>query len=158
MLEAAGVTRPTLYNYFENRDDLLRRALIRSLEALKSRVVAHARRFESPADRIVEVILFALRELPGEPGLAAISPVLSGDFAVHHALRPYTIDLTKTALVDILEERPADVDELAEVLIRWSLSLLVYQPPERRSEARLRSLLHHRMIPGLGLDEVGHSS
>jgi AcrR family transcriptional regulator len=150
---AAGVTKPTIYAYFENRDDLLRRALIRSGEALRVRVVAHAQRFESPADRIVEAILFALRELPNEPVIAAISPGPSGDFAARHALRPYTVELTSNALEELLEGQLPDADELAEVLIRWSLSLLVYQPPKRRSEAQLRSLLHRRMIPGLGLAE-----
>ena len=149
---AAGVTKPTLYAYFENRDDLLRRALIRSGESFRVRVVAHAQRFESPADRIVEGMLFALRELPNEPGIAAISLGSSGDFVARHALRPYTLDLTRNALEEILGGRRPDADELAEVVIRWSLSLLAYQLPKRRSEARLRSLLHRRMIPGLDLD------
>lgn len=150
---AAGVTKPTLYAYFESRDDLLRHALIRSGEALRVRVVAHARRFESPADRIVEAMLFALHELPNEPGITAISPDLSGDFAARHALRPYTLGLTKSALEEILEAQLPDADELAEVLVRWSLSLLVYESPRRRSRAQLRSLLYRRMIPGLGLAE-----
>ena len=149
---AAGVTKPTIYAYFENRDELLRRALIRSGEALVVRVVAHAQRFASPADRIVEGILFALRELPNEPGIAAISPGPSGDFVARRALRPYTLDLTRNALEEILGRQLPDAREVAEVVIRWSLSLLVYQPPKQRSEARLRSLLHRRMIPGLDLD------
>ena len=48
---------------------------------------------------------------------------------------------------DLLE----DVDEVAEILIRWMLSLLVLDGPAPRDESELRSLLHRRMIPGLRL-------
>ena len=148
---AAGVTRPTLYNYFENRDHLLRSALTRSGRDVAARVVAHARRFPSPAERIVEAMLFALRELPNEPGAAVIGPVLSDEFAVRHALRPATLALARSAVDEILDGALPDSDEVTEVLIRWLLSLLVYERPERRSETELRSLLHRRLIPGLGL-------
>ena len=42
-------------------------------------------------------------------------------------------------------------DGEAEILIRWMLSLLVIDGPTPRGEDELRSLLHRRMIPGLGL-------
>ena len=41
----AGVTKPTLYNYFESRDELLHSALARAGCALGERVIEHAQRF-----------------------------------------------------------------------------------------------------------------
>ena len=140
---AAGVSTPTLYSYFESRDDLLRSALIREGEAVGARVVAHARRFASPADRIVEAMLLALREIPG----AVIEPVPSDGFGARLALRPASLAVARRMLDEVLEEPLPDSAEVAEVLIRWLLSLLVYEGSKPREEAELRSLLHRRMIP-----------
>jgi AcrR family transcriptional regulator len=147
---AAGVSTPTLYSYFESRDDLLRCALMRAGEAVGARVVTHARRFASPADRIVEAMLFALREVPG----AAFGEPPGDGFGARLALRPASLAVARRLLEEVLEGPLPDSAEVAEVLIRWLLSLLVYEGTTPRDEAALRALLHRRMIPGLGLDRV----
>jgi AcrR family transcriptional regulator len=145
---AAGVSTPTLYSYFESRDDLLRSALMRAGEEVGARIVAHARRFASPADRIVEAMLLALREVPG----AVFGAVPVDGFGARLALRPASLAVATRLLDEALEAPLPDSAEVAEVLIRWLLSLLVYEGMNARDEAELRALLHRRMIPGLGLD------
>ena len=69
-------------------------------------------------------------------------------------MRPASIALARQVLGELFEghpERLDDVDEVAEILIRWMLSLLAVEGPEPRDEDELRALLHRRMIPGLGL-------
>ena len=157
---AAGVTKPTIYSYFESRDELLQSALGRAGRALGERLVAHARRFPTPAEQVVEAVLFCLREIPNEPGLAVTSRSQAEGFGARVALRPASLTIARHALGELFADRPdllADVDELAEILIRWLLSLLVVDGPAPREEAELRALLHRRMIPGLGLG-VGPSA
>jgi AcrR family transcriptional regulator len=151
---AAGVTKPTIYSYFESRDDLLHGALGRAGRALGERLVAHAQRFPTPAEQVVEAVLFCLREIPNEPGLAVTSRSQAEGFGARVALRPASLAIARHALSELFADRPdllGDVDELAEILIRWMLSLLVVDGPIPREEAELRALLHRRMIPGLGL-------
>jgi AcrR family transcriptional regulator len=151
---AAGVTKPTIYSYFESRDDLLLSALGRAGRALGERLVAHARRFPTPAEQVVEAVLFCLREIPNEPGLAVTSRSQAEGFGARMALRPASLAITRQVLAELFADRPellGDVDELSEILIRWLLSLLVVDGPAPREEAELRALLHRRMIPGLGL-------
>jgi AcrR family transcriptional regulator len=157
---AAGVTKPTVYAYFESRDDLLHSALTRAGRALGERLIEHARRFPSPADQVVEAVLFCLREIPNEPGLALTSSSQSDGFGTRVALRPASIAIARHVLGELFSDRAElldDVDEIAEILIRWMLSLLVLDGPVPREVDELRALLHRRMIPGLGLGP-GHSA
>jgi AcrR family transcriptional regulator len=151
---AAGVTKPTIYAYFESRDDLLYNALMRAGHALGERVIQHARRFPTPADQLVEAVLFCLREIPNEPGLAVTSTSQSDGFGARVALRPASLTIARNVLRELFDddaELLEDVDEVAEILIRWMLSLLAVDGPAPRKESELRALLHRRMIPGLGL-------
>lgn len=151
---AAGVTKPTLYGYFSSRDELLHSALARAGAALGERLVAHARCFPTPADQVVEAVLFCLREIPNEPGLAVTSRSSADGFGGRIALRPASLEIARRVLCELFAEHPQlieDVDEIAEILIRWMLSLLTIEGPMPRGEHELRALLHRRMIPGLGL-------
>lgn len=150
----AGVTKPTLYAYFDGRDELLHAALTRAGEAFGARIVAHARRFHRPADRIVEAMLFALREIPNEPGIAITTSLSSGGFDARIALSPVSFGVARRSLEQILDRPSLDateLDEIAEAGVRWMLSLLVYPGDAGRHEDGLRAFLHRRMIPGLGL-------
>jgi len=151
---AAGITKPTIYRYFESRDDLLHSALHRAGLALGTRLIEHAQRFANPADQVVEAVLFCLREIPNEPGLAVSSRSQVEGFGARAVLRPASLEIARQVLGELFSERTElleNVDEVAEVLIRWLLSLLSVAGPAPRNEAELRSLLHRRMIPGLEL-------
>ena len=151
---AAGVTKPTIYNYFASRDELLHSALGRAGRALGERLVEHARSFPTPADQLVEAVLFCLREIPNEPGLAVTSSSESDGFGARVALRPAGLEIARHVLGELFVDRsehPEDIDEIAEILIRWMLSLLTLDGPAPREEDEIRALLHRRMVPGLGL-------
>ena len=81
-------------------------------------------------------MLFCLREIPNEPGLAVSSRSESEGFGMRGAMRRSSIDIAKHVLQALYANRPAlmagpDLDEIAEVLIRWLLSLLVSTDPSR---------------------------
>lgn len=149
---AAGITKPTLYAYFDSRDELLHAALNRAGEAFGKRAVAHARRFASLDDRIVESMLFALRELPHEPGVAVTTLPSTEGLDVRMALRPPSLAVAERVVAEMLGDGVDAPGEVAEVMVRWLLSLLIYEGPEPRDEEQLRSLLHRRMLPGLHLN------
>ena len=158
---AAGVTKPTIYNYFASRDELLHSALGRAGRALGERLVEHARRFPTPADQLVEAVLFCLREIPNEPGLAVTSSSESDGFGARVALRPASLEIARHVLEELFgdrSERFEDIDEIAEILIRWMLSLLTLDGPAPREESEIRALLHRRMVPGLGLGSARRSN
>ena len=108
----------------------------------------------SPADQVVEAILFCLREIPNEPGLAVTTRNQTDGLGARVALRPAGIAIARSVLEELFRGHPdllEDIDEVAEILIRWMLSLLSLDGPKPRDERELRALLYRRMIPGLGL-------
>lgn len=150
----AGVTKPTVYNYFDSRDELLRAGILRAASWLAERILEHSRGFTLLSEQIVEAVLLCLREIPNEPGLAVVSRTEAPGFGTRSGLRRESIEIARQVLCELFRDRPdllAEADEIAEILIRWMLSLLQVEGPVPRNEEDIRCLLHRRMIPGLGL-------
>ena len=143
---AAGVTRQTVYRYFENADELFNAAAVLAsggfLERMRERVLLH----DGLAERMVETLVVAIHEIPKDVHLSAL--VQSGNvLEVSSALR---LSFAQEEMVELakgdLELDPSDRDELAEILLRLLKSFLDDPGPER-SEDELRSFLYRWLIP-----------
>lgn len=152
----ARVTRPTVYSYFSGRDDVLRFALAHAGAAFAERVKAHVAGFAKPRDRVVEAMLFALRELPKEPYLASVSrgdiTALVNEHAVASAETQRICLDVFAAIFDGRADLLRQLPEIVEVATRWLLSFLVVEGPVKRDEAAMRAFLRRRLLPALGLD------
>ncbi len=144
--EAAGVTRQTVYRYFENADDLFRSAAVLASggfhERLRRRVLARA----SLAERMVETLVLAIHEIPEDPHLDGL--VRSGDhFSVSAALR---LGFVQEEMMALAEGEPMlgehERDELSELLLRVLHSFLA-DPGEARTERELRAFLYRWLVP-----------
>lgn len=143
---AAGVTRQTVYRYFENADDLFNSAAVLAsggfLERMRARVLAH----DGLAERMVETLVIAIHEIPSDPHLSALV-VSSDSFSVSGALKLFFVQEEMFALADgdlALDESLRD--ELAEILLRLLNSFLTDPGPER-GEDELRAFLYRWLIP-----------
>lgn len=148
--DAAGVTRQTVYRYFQDADDLFRSAAVLASggfrERLRERVLAR----DSLAERMAETLVLAIHEIPHDPHLSVL--VKSGDhFTVSSALRLFFVQEEMLALAEGdlgLDER--ERDELSEILLRLLHSFLS-DPGEPRSEAELRAFLYRWLVPLIDL-------
>ena len=61
---AAGMSRATVYRYFENRDALLLGVASRQASALAAEAMSYLAQYDDIADWLVEGLLFTLREIP----------------------------------------------------------------------------------------------
>lgn len=137
----AGVTRQTVYRYFRDVDHLFRSAAALSSGGFLERLRARSHRETTLAARIVECMVFAIRELPRDPWLGRLGTDHDSGFG-------------PSSLVDlgfVQEEiillaggtspmpRPA-LDQLAELLVRLLHSYLADPGPDRTDEA-LRTVL-----------------
>ena len=68
----AGVSRPTVYRYFKDREELIRSVLLQAGLRLANEVQEHIRAFADPGEKIVEAILQL-----GQPEHFAVKKVLS---------------------------------------------------------------------------------
>jgi hypothetical protein len=70
------------------------------------------------------------------------------------SLMPRGLSIARRGLEPVVEKCPwlmDEIDELAEVMVRFFLSLLTLEGPEGRDEARLRTFLRRRLVPAMGL-------
>lgn len=145
---AAGVTRQTVYRYFVNADELFNAAAVLAsggfLERMRERVLQR----RGLAERCVEWLVVAIREIPKDVHLSAL--VRSGDsFDVTSAL---TLNFVQEEMLALSESEASlaerDRDELAELLVRLLKSFLDDPGPER-SEEELRRFLSHWLVPAI---------
>jgi len=157
----AGVSRPTVYRYFADRQALVEATLMHAGRDLVERLVAQLGRFRGPAEMAVEAVCFVLQEVPREPVLGAMwSAALLDASAVAGITRRPALDWSRDALQDLVRAAGwsgETADEAVEVMLRMLLSLLA-APEPRRSGAALRAFLTRRLVPALGLDTHGRRS
>ncbi|HEY9034310.1 MAG TPA: TetR/AcrR family transcriptional regulator [Pseudomonadales bacterium] len=151
----AGVTRPTVYSYFPNRNDVIRTALLQSGYAFAERLMKHINRYDTVADRLVESILFALEELPREPYLAVLTEADISGYINKDALSdPEGLAICLSLFREIFRPQPVDDDTLAEITeltVRLALSLLMITGSFTRNTEQQRQFLRRRLLPAAGL-------
>lgn len=85
--EAAGVSRPTVYRYFGDRDSLVREIITSRADLLVRHFHAATQQFDTFQDQLVEGLLFLARH--GR-----------NDQFLHSLMRPGTIELATQLLLD----------------------------------------------------------
>jgi AcrR family transcriptional regulator len=150
----AGVSRPTVYRYFEDRHDLILATLIDTGRTLGSGLSDHICKFADPARMAVEAQIYVLAEVSRSPLMAEVwNSTLLDAAMLADITSPAIIGLARDAIVEIeiaAGWNDREATEAVELMLRFLLTLLV-APAPRRSRRELRSFLERRMIPALGL-------
>lgn len=150
----AGVSRPTVYRYFKDREELIRSVLLQAGLRLANEVQEHARAFDDPGNKVVEASLFTLRAIRENAVLREVwQPAMFDAYLLQGFTQPASIMFTRVALSEIIESARWDEDEATEAMefmLRMILSLLAAPQPVR-SEVELRRFLRRRLVPALGL-------
>jgi AcrR family transcriptional regulator len=153
----AGVTRRTVYRYFDNTDELLRAAFALAAGGIVERMVTHARNSRNPGERIVDAMVFLCREIPADPQLGPLfSPGRDGARAgISSAV---ATEVSHGALRAVVEAgpneegsqlTPREVEELTELILRLLQSFLTDPGPRARSEAELRAFFRRWLLPAI---------
>ncbi len=150
----AGVSRPTVYRYFEDRSELVQATLMRAARSLNQRLEERLRRFEDPARKAVEAVLFSLVEVPNDPVLSEVwSKDALDTAAIEGFTQPFSVAFTRKGIRDLelaAGWNEAEAEEATEVMLRFIISLLA-APEPRRNQRELRGFLERRLVPALGL-------
>jgi len=153
----AEITRPTLYKYFKNKNEVLFAAIDHEAFEFAMAVVAHARSFNTIEARICETIIYVVREMPRTPYL---SLVLTDDTANPLKERAFsdeaTLVFSEMTAEPLIEIAPALKDqgvEITEVMSRFAISLILFPGDYLHDDEKLRALIERRILPGL----INHS-
>jgi len=155
---AGGMSRATVYRYFENRDALLLGVASRQASKLATEAIGYLSQFNTISDWLVEGLLFTLRELPQRPVFASL--VTSLDSRSSGSLLLGSTGLIQIG-VNVLGPMFANAQEQGllrddidpEMLIEWLLRMLwtYLNAPSQvaTDEEGMRRLLRMMLIPAV---------
>lgn len=149
------VTRQTVYRHLGNMSEIVSVVAARGAEDFVDRLVTHLEGSRSPADAVVEGILFCLRTVPNDPRLNLLLQL--GDTAMFSraATSPLMLDYGSAMLRRFPVEwadagvSDSDLDGLAEMIMRLLISLLDSSTEAPRPEDEVRALLERWLVPAL---------
>jgi AcrR family transcriptional regulator len=155
---AAGMSRATVYRYFENRDALLLGVASRQASALAAEAINYLGQFNTISDWMVEGLLFTLRELPHRPVFASLVTSLDSSASGNLFLGSTgLVQIGVNVLQPIFANAKAqgllrdDVDP--EMLVEWLLRVLwtYLNAPSQvaTDEEGMRKLFRMMLIPAV---------
>lgn len=151
----AGVTRPTVYSYFANREEVIQAAMIHGGESFGHKLLAHVNQFSDHRERLLEAVLFAWKNMPKEPYLKLVQ-----DAGLAHMINEQAITsiagraICLALFEEILQHHPKyqkELEEITEVTTRFLLSLLLVEGAVKRNDKQMRDFLERRLMPALGM-------
>lgn len=151
----AGVTRPTIYRYFDGRDHVVGQALTRAGLGLAAELGEKFTGVKDPAEILVGALAYTVRRIRADPVMSQMISLDAPDpFFLENFAGPKAVDVCAELLRPLREMMPPISDEemreMAEFILRVMLSLLVATEPER-SEGDMQAFLRRRLLPSLGL-------
>lgn len=148
-----GAARPTLYKYFKSKTDVLFAAIDSCTLAFAREVVRHASQFATYEERVVEMILYVVTELPRHRHLSLI---LDEQCAAQLRARAFsgeaTLEFSQMTAAPLIELRPDLEDvgvEITEMMSRFAISMILFPGRYATDEDGLRRLIERRVLPGL---------
>ena len=152
----AGVTRQTVYRYFPSLADILSAVAQAGAEEFAERMRRHLASFDSPVEVAVESVVFAVRSLPNEPYLGLLLQAGEADLFTTGTATPLAFSLGARILRDAEVDwaaagvtSDAELQGLAEVLMRLFMSFLQYPSTTPATDDELRGLIRRWIGPAL---------
>lgn len=149
----AGVTRPTLYRYFKSKTSAFIAAIDGVALEFAHAVAKHVVRFDTVEERIIEMIVFVVKKFPRHKYLSLVlnpeASIVLGERAFSEE-RPR--ELSRIVIAPVVDLRPdlrPEAEEIAEVMSRLAISLILFPGRFKTSGEELRDFIRRRLLPGL---------
>ena len=154
--EESGIVRQTVYNYFQNKYDLLSAAFEREGLLLGEETARFIERFDSVDDKFVEGFLYIHDHFPRNPILANVLDPTQ-NFVARAGLSsvPFAV-YGELVFKAVFEEHPylkPHIEEISELWTRNVLSFLMLPGPRKKTRNELKQFVRRYLLPGIHLHE-----
>jgi len=154
----AGISRPTLYSYFPTKESLMFSAMDFEVGDWLRRQRRRIQRFDTPQERRVEGVIYAIEKLPKTKVLKFMAdPEYVASVAIGDPNFQRSLEASIKALEPTLQLAPELVArqfEIAELVQRTVTSFLQYQIGKPRNKRELREFMHRTLVPAVGLPQL----
>jgi len=147
----AGVSRPTLYAYFSNREEIVVQAAEQAVLAIIERLQDHCRTFESPADRVVEALMFAVEHIRTEPAMAVYYEPGNVRLGPLGADEIYFATRALEPAAEVSKHLKKSMPDATELFARQMISMLTRGPVSPRTPLEDRAYLRRWLPAALGI-------
>ncbi len=151
----AGVSRPTVYRYFKDREELIRSVLLQAGLRLATQVRERMAKHDDLGESAIEAIAYVLQGVKENAVLKQVwnPPVFDAE-VLRGFTQPASIAFARVAFADFIEQAgwsESETNEIMEYMLRLIMSLLA-SPDPQRSDQELRDFLRRRFVPALRLE------
>jgi AcrR family transcriptional regulator len=150
-----GVTRQTVYRYFPRLPDLLAAVAETGRDQFLARMQAHLAYVRTPEEAVTESIVFSLNTIPTEPYIGLLLQAGENEMfsrgATSSRAMSYGAQMLRRMPVDwhSIGVGDADLETLAEIIMRLLVSFLEYPADPPRSDDEMRRLVQRWIGPAL---------
>lgn len=147
-----GISRQTIYNYFENKNRLFEAIFSREAITLARSIADHIGQYDALEDKFTQAFVYAIKAFPENTVLCHV--ITSGGQylqEVGHS-REQMQAFGVLVLGDVFEQHPhlqQDSLEICEFLSRNIISFLLMPDPHPRSGKDLEGYVRRRLLPGI---------
>ncbi len=148
----AGVSRPTVYAHFDSLETLFSHAIRRGTDLLAARMFAQVMHIEDLGERLIEAFMVVL-DLTEQVPLIGNAMDASQDLSGEDVLPDEAVDIVREIFDTLLEGFVGEgqtIDDMAETVIRFFLSLAAFKRPHGKEET-VRDYLKVALLPALGI-------
>jgi AcrR family transcriptional regulator len=150
-----GVTRQTVYRYFDSTETLLHATALQASGPFLDRMARHVRNIDDPAEAVVETLAFTIEQLPHELYMGVLLRAGQPRAFASSISSDTARELGRLIIGRVTEQWTATGVEQARIdeLVEWQLRILQSMvldpgdPPRRPKE--LRAYLRRWLLPAI---------
>lgn len=149
----AGVSRKTIYSYYENREQLIIAAIEHKAELYVAEIIEFIKQFETPEERLVEAVICCMDKLVDDTYIKLIKEsnfsavVLESTFESDFSLAMH--DKVMSEVLRGSAKLEANKSAITELVVRLIISMFLVKSPAIKDQESLRQRLQFWLLPML---------
>ncbi|MDJ0394843.1 TetR/AcrR family transcriptional regulator [Rhodococcus sp. G-MC3] len=149
--ETAGVSRQTIYSIFGTRNELVSQTVAEITLAVVKEIRARLDATDTPFEYLVELVVAGRAAVRTHPVMMALLQVGDANPLFDPDMMDRASSVTAALLQPLIDREPnlPDLKEIATVIMRMGLSIILFEDEYVRSDDDIREYLTRWLLPAM---------